>query len=62
MELVCNDCTSSLSVDLAVADIVKSVEELENLPAQEICNRMDILINTTNKLTTIIKKAKNEIG
>jgi len=57
-ELVCNKCIPSLNVDLAVADIIKSINNLKNISPIEVRARIDILMTEYQILGDIIHKAK----
>ena len=57
-ELVCKDCEPALQVDLAIADITRSVNELKSLPDSEVNKRIDILYADYQAIGEIIKKLK----
>lgn len=57
-ELVCKNCEPKKNVDLAVADLISSLDTLEQEKLEYVENRIDLLISIHQKLTTLIKKAK----
>lgn len=57
-ELVCRDCEPRLNVDLAIADLVNSVESLKDSDPDQVKDRKDLLVSTYQALGEIIKKMK----
>lgn len=56
-ELVCNNCESILAVDLAVASLVSSVDELTLAKSADLNKRIDLLLSIHHKLTKLLKTA-----
>lgn len=57
-ELVCKTCEPSLKLDLAVAEMVKAVNELTQCTAEQVRQRIDLLMSIHITLTKVIKDAK----
>lgn len=55
-ELVCEDCTPALKIDLAVADIASAVEQLKEIDPELLKRRRDLLISTNNALAEMLRK------
>ena len=58
--LVCEECQPALDIDLAVADLEKSVDTLERSTPAKIVTRFGILVSLHGRLNTIIQKVASK--
>lgn len=57
-ELVCEKCEPALRVDLAVADLVGAINNLDEIASPEVRARIDLIMSAHAKLGKLIRKAK----